>query len=212
MGTRSIAAHLNANGYTFRGKRFFHSNVGGILTREHYSGSYRDRTMDAKGVKPTGEEAIVVTCPQIVAPDQLARVAAIHARAAPSVTPPRVTNSRVLLGGITTCGHPECGVGMVLRTGKGCSYRYYVCNRKATAGAASCPSKANREEALDSIVLDGLLGRVLQPDRLKVLLVGVLDRSDDAEKRRKGDLDCVRHERTATEARLRRLLDWSKKG
>ena len=212
MGTRAIAAHLNANGYTLRGKPFFHSNVDGILTREHYGGFYRDRTMDAKGVKPTEAEAIVVTCPQIVAPDQIARVAATRARAAPSVTPPRITNSPVLLGGIATCGHPECGSGMVLRTGKNGAYRYYVCNRKATAGATSCPSKAIREDALDRIVLDGLLGRILQPERLKVLLADVLDRSDDAEKRRKDDLDRVRRERIAAETRLRRLLELVEEG
>ena len=212
MGTRAIAAHLNANGYTLRGKPFYHSNVDGILTRQHYGGFYRDRTMDAKGIKPAEAEAIVVTCPQIVAPDQIARVAAIRAGAAPSVTPPRITNSPVLLGGIATCGHPECGSGMVLRTGKGGAYRYYVCNRKATAGAASCPSKAIREDALDNIVLDGLLGRVLQPERLKVLLAEVLDRSDDAEKRRKDDLDRVRRERIAAEGRLRRLLELVEEG
>ena len=212
MGTRAIAAHLNANGYTLRGKPFYHSNVDGILTREHYGGSYRDRTMDAKGVKPTEAEAIVVACPQIVAPDLIARVAAIRAKAAPAVTPPRITNSPVLLSGIATCGHPECGSGMVLRTGKGGAYRYYVCNRKATGGAASCPSKAIREDALDRIVLDGLLHRVLQPERLKVLLADVLDRSDDAEKRRKDDLDRVRRERIAAETRLRRLLELVEEG
>ncbi len=212
MGTRAIAAFLNANGYTLRGKPFYHSNVDGILTRQHYGGFYRDRTMDAKGIKPAEAEAIVVTCPQIVAPDQIARVAAIRAGAAPSVTPPRITNSPVLLGGIATCGLPECGSGMVLRTGKGGAYRYYVWNRKATAGAASCPSKAIREDALDNIVLDGLLGRVLQPERLKVLLAEVLDRSDDAEKRRKDDLDRVRRERIAAEGRLRRLLELVEEG
>lgn len=101
---------------------------------------------------------------------------------------------------------------MVLRTGKGGAYRYHVCNRKATAGAASCPSKAIREDALDNIVLDGLLGRVLQPERLKVLLAEVLDRSDDAEKRRKDDLDRVRRERIAAEGRLRRLLELVEEG
>lgn len=212
MGTRAIAAHLNANGYTLRGKPFYHSNVDGILTRQHYGGFYRDRTMDAKGIKPAEAEAIVVTCPQIVAPDQIARVAAIRAGAAPSVTPPRITNSPVLLGGIATCGHSECGSGMVLRTGKGGAYRYYVCNRKATAGAASCPSKAIREDALDGIVLEGLLGRILQPERLKMLLAEVLDRSDDAEKRRKDDLDRVRRERIAAEGRLRRLLELVEEG
>ncbi len=212
MGTRAIAAHLSANGYTLRGKPFYHSNVDGILTRQHYGGFYRDRTIDTKGIKPPEAEAIVVTCPQIVASDQIARVAAIRAGAAPSVTPPRITNSPVMLGGIATCGHPECGSGMVLRTGKGGAYRYYVCNRKATAGAASCPSKAICEDALDNIVLDGLLGRVLQPERLKVLLAEVLDRSDDAEKRRKDDLDRVRRERIAAEGRLRRLLELVEEG
>ena len=212
MGTRAIAKHLNANGYTLRGKPFFHSNLDGILTREHYEGSYRDRTVDAKGVKPIDAEAIVVACPQIVAPEIIARVAAIRAKAAPAVTPPRITNSPVLLGGIATCGHPECGAGLVLRTGKGGAYRYYVCNRKATAGATSCPSKAIREDTLDHIVLDGLLHRVLQPARLKVLLADILDRSDDAETRRKDDFERVRRERVAAETRLRRLLELVEEG
>lgn len=212
MGTRAIAKHLNANGYTLRGKPFFHSNVDGILNRQHYAGAYRDRTADAKGVKPTEAEAIVVSCPQIIAPDVIANVAAIRAKAAPRVTPPRITNSPVLLTGIARCGHPECGSGMVLRSGKGGAYRYYICNRKATAGATSCPSKAIREDALDSIVLTGLLQRVLEPSRLKLLLADVLDRSDDAEKRRKDDLDRVRRERIAAETRLRRLLELVEEG
>ena len=187
MGTHAIAKHLNANGYSLRGKPFFHSNVDGILTREHYSGSYRDRTTDDKGVKATETDAILVACPQIIAPETIANVAAIRAKAAPAVTPPRLTNSPVLLGGIATCGHPGCGSGMVLRTGKGGAYRYYICNRKATAGATSCPSRAIGEDALDQTVLDGLLHRVLQRARLKALLADVLDRSDNAEKRRKDD-------------------------
>ena len=60
MGTRAIAKHLNDNGYTLRGRPFYHSNVDGILTREHYAGGYRDRTVDDKGRKPTEAEAIVV--------------------------------------------------------------------------------------------------------------------------------------------------------
>ena len=74
---------------------FFHSNVDGIFTRAHHAGSYRDRTIDYKGVKPTEAEAIVVPCPQIVAPDIIAKVAAIRAKAAPGAMPPRITNSPV---------------------------------------------------------------------------------------------------------------------
>ena len=212
LGTRAIAKHLRANGHTLRGRPFYHSNVDGILTREHYAGAYLDRTVDAKGVKPSDAQAIVVPCPQIVQPDLIARVAAIRAKAAPRVTPPRITNSPVLLGGLAACGHPGCGAGMVLRTGKGGAYRYLVCNRKATAGAESCPSKAIREDALDAIVLDGLLQRVLEPSRLKLLLADVLDRSDDAATRRRDDLDRVRRERIAAETRLRRLLELVEEG
>ncbi|HEX7852127.1 MAG TPA: recombinase family protein [Sphingobium sp.] len=157
LGTRAIAIHLNENGYTLRGRKFFHGNVDGILTRTHYTGHYLDRTKDDRGKAPAEEDAIVVECPQIIEPELFTRVAALRAKAAPSVTPPRTTNSSVLLGGLAHCGHSECGAGMVIRTGKGGRYGYYVCNRKATAGAQSCSSKAIRQDALDSIVLKGLL-------------------------------------------------------
>lgn len=63
-----------------------------------------------------------------------------------------------------TCGHPECNARLVIRSDKGGQYCYYVCNRKTTAGADACCSKSIREDALDAIVLNGLLHRVLAPD------------------------------------------------
>ncbi|BAK64694.1 hypothetical protein SLG_00190 [Sphingobium sp. SYK-6] len=47
------------------------------------------------------------------------------------------------------------------------------------------------------MVLDGLLGRVLDPSRLQMLLANIPYRSDDAEKRRKDDLERVRRERVS---------------
>lgn len=212
MGTRSIAAHLNASGYKFRGRAFFHSNVDGILTREHYAGSYLDRTANDAGITPSLEDCIVVPCPQIVPPDQIARVAATRAKAAPRITPPRVTMSPVLLTGLVRCGAPGCGSGLTIRTGKSGQYAYYACNAKMTAGAARCRSKAIRQDSLDRIVLDALLDRVLRPDRLKLLLHDVLERSDEADTRRQKDLDRVRRERVAAQARLRRLLELVEEG
>lgn len=161
---------------------------------------------------PNFADEIVVECPKIIEPDVMARVAAIRAKAAPRVTAPRTTNSPVLLGGLAKCGHAGCDAGMVIRSGKGGQYRYYVCNNKATAGADICPGKSIREDALDSIVLDGLLHRVLAPDRLRVLLADVLDRSDVARRRREKDLDRVRRERIGAETRLRRLLEIVEEG
>lgn len=207
MGTRAIAAHLNENGYTMRGRGFYHSNVDGILKRAHYCGSYIHRPANAQALPAGDGDPVVVSCPQIIEPDLMAQVAAIRAKSAPRVCAPRTTNSPVLLGGVATCGHPGCGAGLVIRSGKAGAYRYYTCNAKATAGAKKCASKPIREEALDQIVLDGLLKRVLAPARLRVLLADVLDRSDEAQERRREDHDRVRRERIAAEARLSRLLD-----
>ena len=89
------------------------------------------------------------------------------------------------------CGHAGCNAGMVILSGKGGQYRYYVCNNKATAGADICRNKSIREEALASIVLD---------------------RSEDAKQGRKRNLDRVRRERIAEETWLWRLLEIVEEG
>ena len=208
MGTRSLATHLNANGYTLHGKRFTHGN----LNREHYAGSYLDRTADDAGVRPLDENAIVVSCPRIIEPEQIARVAARRAKAAPRITAPRITNGPTLLNGLATCAVDACGAGLTIRTGKGGRYSYYTCNSKATTGAGSCGSKAMRMEELDTVVSDALLHRVLRPERLRTLLADVLERSDAADERRRTNLDRVRRERIAAEAGMRRLLDLVERG
>ena len=212
MGTRKIAEHLNAHGYSLRGRRFHNSNVDGVLTREHYLGSYLDRTADDHGVTPSDDEAIVVTSPRVIEPDVAARVAARRAAAAPRVTAPRITSSPVLLTGLAKCGTADCDAGLVIRTGKGGRYGYYTCNAKATAGAGRCVSRPVRQETLDRIVLDTLLDRVLEPERLKLLLARVLERSNAADERRRKDLDRVRRERIAAETKLGRLYSLVEEG
>ena len=161
---------------------------------------------------PSDEDAIVVPCPQIIEPDVMAQVAASRTKAAPRVTPPRITNSPVLLTGVARCNEGECDAGLTIRTGKGGRYAYYTCNAKASAGAERCGVKAIRQEELDRVVLDVLLKRVLEPERLKLLLAQVLERSDEADARRKADLDRVRRERVAAEGRLRRLYELVEEG
>ena len=212
MGTRSIAKYLNANGYTLRGGKFLHGNVDGILTREHYAGSYRDRTANDQGIRPTDAEAIVVPCPVIIPPDIVAAVAAKRAKAAPRVTPPRVTNGPTLLTGIAKCGSPGCDAGMTIRTGKGGRYRYYTCNTRASAGACACDTRAIRDDTLDPLVIDTLMTRILQPERLTVLLAHVLEKSDDAMQKRKADLKRIHKARIEAEKRVRNLYDLIEEG
>ncbi len=212
MGTRAIAQHLNALGYRMRGREFFHSSVDGILTRQHYGGHYLDRTADSKGRKPSIEESIIVPCPEIVPPKIIAEVAARRARAAPKVTPPRVTNGPTLLTGILKCNAPDCGAGMTIRTGKSGQYIYYACNAKLTGGAGRCETRAIRQDELDSIVLSVLTDRILQRDRLIELLQAVLEKSDTADAQRHQDLERIRREKVEAEKRMRRLLEALEEG
>jgi site-specific DNA recombinase len=212
MGTRSIAAYLNDNGYALRGRPFFHGNLDGILRREHYTGSYCDRTADDQGNRPSESEAITVECPKIIDPSIMLAVAARRAKAAPRVTAPRLTNGPTLLTTVAKCGGHRCGSGMTIRTGKGGRYSYYTCNARATAGALKCSTKAIPQGELDAIVTGTLLERVLQPDRLKVLLHHVLERSDVATERRKNDLDRIRSARIEAEKRLRNLYGLVEEG
>ncbi len=212
MGTRAIAEHLNALGYRLRGRPFYHSNVDGILTRQHYAGYYLDRTADSAGRKPSIDESIVVPCPQIVSPDVIAEVAARRAKAAPRVTPPRITNGPTLLTGLLRCGAPDCAAGMTIRTGKSGQYVYYACNAKLTAGAGRCGTRAIRQDELDAIVLSVLTDRILERERLTELLHAVLERSDAADIQRLKDLDRVRREKVAAETRMRRLLEMVEEG
>ena len=77
MGTRSIADWLKSHGYTLRGAPFFHGSIDGILIHEHYVGHCRDRMRGEDGKPISPGDAIVVSCPAIIEPEQAARVAAL---------------------------------------------------------------------------------------------------------------------------------------
>ena len=207
MGTRSIAAWLNTHGYTLRGRPFFHSALDGILTRPHYLGAYPDKTADDDGRPPEVEDWIWVECPRIIEPEEASEVAALRAKAAPAKTPPRVTNGPTLLTGLAVCGMADCGKGLTIRTGKSGQYAYYGCSAKANAGAQRCGCKSIPQEKLDSLVLDEVVARILEPERLRELLSGVLEVSNEADARRKKELEQARAQRNQCQAAINRLLE-----
>lgn len=57
------------------------------------------------------------------------------------------------------------------------------------------------------MVTDLLLDRILDPARLKQLLAEMIERSDDADERRRSDLERIRREFDTAEQRLARLLE-----
>ena len=207
LGARGIAQWLNSRGYTLRGSRFNNSNVAGILSRTHYAGHYLDgKKNEFKEPKPE-DQWITVPCPAIISEEEFLGVAALRAKRSPRVTPPRETNGTTLLpASVAKCGRPGCGAGLTVRSGKSGSYRYYCCSVRANEGADSCDLPSTRKEELESAVIGALEERLFAPSRLLVLLSHLLDRSEEANKRRRKELALARSELTNVSKAITNLM------
>src|SRR6185312_12375823 len=93
----------------------------------------------------------------------------------PTRVPPRIVNGPTLLTGLARCA--TCGGGMTIRTGKGGRYRYYTCNNRVNEGATSCKGRSIPMPLLDGLVLEKLEERIFAPERLELLLRGLIDRA-----------------------------------
>ena len=213
MGARDIAKWLNARGYTLKEGRFHNSNVADILGRTHNTGSYLDGKTSDLGEPLPEAEWVRVPCPAIIDPDTFMAAAAIRASRRPRATPPRVVNGVTMLPSrVARCGMADCGAGLTVRSGKGGRYHYYACEHRVNRSADACTLPAIRRETLDEVVLDALLDRVLDPDHLQQLLAGLLERSDEADGRRRRALAVARTTRTEAEKAIGNLLTLVEKG
>jgi site-specific DNA recombinase len=174
MGVKEIASWLNSHGFRNReGKPFYTSTVHAILTRETYSGThfYNQHDSRTRRLRPRAEW-VAVAAPEIVPPGQFKLVQkSLHARRS-AITPPRISNSDVLLTGLVRC--ECCGGPLMVRTGTGKGgrcYRYYACAGNRLKGPSACERPIAVPEAeLDSLVVAGLADQLLTPDRLATLL------------------------------------------
>ena len=207
LGARAIAQWLNQRSITLRGSRFFNSNVSGILSRTHYCGYYLDgKRNEYKELLPE-DQWIRVSCPPIISEEDFLEVAALRAKRSPKVTPPRVTNGVTLLpAAVARCGQPSCQAGLTVISGKGGRYHYYRCSARANSASTACDLPSIRRDALDEMVLDALMTRVLQPSRLKIILQHLLERSETANQRRRKDLAVARAELTTTGKAVTNLM------
>jgi hypothetical protein len=127
MGVKDIASWLNRNGFRSRnGNAFYVSIVHAILTRDAYSGVYYYNTCDSRTRRARPKsEWVAVQVPPIIPTNDFNRVQELLRIRRPNMTPPRITNSEVLLTGLVRC--EGCGGPMMLRTGtskSGKTYRY----------------------------------------------------------------------------------------
>ncbi|MGE0613238.1 MAG: recombinase zinc beta ribbon domain-containing protein [Hyphomicrobiales bacterium] len=123
----------------------------------------------------------------------------------PKKTPPRIVNSPTLLTPLARCGC--CGGPMRLRTGKGGSYRYYTCAKRADQGKAVCKGLSISMPKLDGIVLDALTDRILKPERLEAMLGQLLSRNVTAQERAQAELKALKRDKRELAKRLDNLYD-----
>jgi site-specific DNA recombinase len=170
MGVKHIASWLNAHAFKFGNGLFYTSAVHAILTRDTYSGTHYFNRHDSRTrqARPRSEW-IEQTAPQIIPPNEFNRVQELLYARRPNVTPPRTSNSEVLLTGLARC--ECCGSPLMVRTGKGGRYRYYACASHRLKGKTACFAPVAIPEALlDDQVLTALSGQLMTPERLPVLL------------------------------------------
>src|SRR5208283_4417930 len=158
----------------------------------------------AKEVKPSSE-VVTVPVPPIVDRETFDAVQALLKARNPKATPARVVGGPTLLTGLIHCA--KCGGAMTIRTGKGGRYRYYACSMKARQGPTACEGMAVPMEKLDDLVASHMEDRLLQPERLEIMLSAVLDRRQEQSERRREHIAELNKRAAESDLRLKRLYD-----
>ena len=104
---------------------------------------------------------------------------------------------------------PSCrGVNVVRRSG--CSRRCGVA--AMTARTTACTGISIGDSALETIVIETLAERILQPERLKVVLSDLLDQSIPATQERRAHLTALKTGRTRVRAAIQNMFDFIEQG
>lgn len=206
MGVKNIVSYLNGRRiFTRDGGRWGIGQVHRILTRRTYMGEHEfNKRSKSKELKPVSE-IVVVPVPPIIDRETFDTVQALLKARHPKVTPSAVISGPTLLTGLIHCA--KCGGAMTIRTGKGGRYRYYACSMKARQGPTACKGMAVPMDKLDDLVASHLEDRLLQPERLEMILATVLDRRQERSERQHEHIAELNRRAAESEARLKRLYD-----
>jgi site-specific DNA recombinase len=205
MGVKAAVCWLNERGYRTRGGARWgigplHKMVGNTV----YKGEAVFNRTDSKTrkVKPASEHIVVPVDP-VIDPALFDAVQAQLKARNPKVIAPRVVTGPILLTGVATCA--TCGGGMTLRTGKSGRYRYYVCASAAQKGTTACPGRSVPMDKLDDAVMARIADQLLTPERVAVLLRGLMNRQTKRDSDYTSRLTALRAKLSDAEARLGRL-------
>ena len=212
LGIKNIVSYLSTRGLTQRARRPFRLQiVQEILRRTAYVGIYYFNRRDSRTKKPRPrEEWVPIDVPRIVEEELFyAAQAQLDARN-PKKTPPRISNSDILLTGVAQCGH--CGSSMRLRTGKYGQYRYYTCSKHADMGKTACPGMTVPMRKLDEIVIEAVSGRILDPDYVGDLVSRVVSRNSGRKDRLQKELRELHRKRREVKGIIDNLVDTLERG
>lgn len=92
----------------------------------------------------------------------------------PKTLVPHLISSPNMLTGLLHCA--QCGGLMTMRTGKAGRYRYYACQKTARTDTARCTGIAIPIDALDTLVAQHMIGRLLERKRIEAILMMILKR------------------------------------
>ena len=184
FGVKDTAKWLNSHGYrTRKGSTFGIGPLHGILTNSCYAtGKWPYSVRNSKtGALHDPANVIEIDVPTIIPMDLFECVQAKLARNNPKVTPPRVVNGPTLLTGLALCA--SCGSGMT-RTGtvrRQRAYSYYTCAGCHQKGKTMCKGRHVPMARLDSLILGAVKDNLLVPERLTIILGGLLERQSHKE-------------------------------
>ena len=208
LGVKEVVKWLNRNGYrTRRGQSFGVSAVHKILTNTIYIGECRFNVTSSRTRqrKPDGE-VVKIAVPAIVEPHLFEQIQAQLRARSPRVMAPRLTTGPILLTGLAVCA--TCDGAMTLRTGTsstGAVHRYYTCSTCARKGKTACKGRSIRMDKLDGLVTHGLVERLLQPERLALMLSSLKAKRAEKSASVNSSIMTLQREVTDAEDRLKRL-------
>lgn len=207
LGIKNLVSYLNGRGVKNRnGKPFRIQHIQEALRRSAYIGTYYFNRTDSRTRKPRPrEEWIEIAVPPIVEESIFHAVQAQLDARNPTMTPPRIASSRILLTGVATC--ESCGAPMRTRAGKNGQYWYYTCSRSADMGKTGCAGVTVPMGKLDAIVTDALCDRVLRADRLEHMLGSLLARNSGRRAAAQAKLKEPKRERRELDQKLAKLTD-----
>ncbi len=208
LGVKDTVKWLNTRGYrTRRGAAFGVGPLHKILTQACYAtGKWPYGVKNMRTGELNDPSLIVeIDVPTIIPMPLFEAVQAKLRNNNPRVTPPRVVNGPTLLTGLAVCA--SCGAGMT-RTGtvrRRHAYTYYSCAGCQQKGQTACKGRHIPMAKLDTLILDGVRDRLLNPERLGTILEALVLRQGSRQQEVAARSENLNRDLATISDKLRRL-------